>query len=243
MPERTKQFLTYLNDKWENSLPLRTLWEINLSQSGFGPSGGNENKLITNITNILNIYESQGGPDGKGGKYPIRSGLFDQRFDGVQGLTFLAQSITLPTDAFGVDYIMVPNMGFKGGYVGSTKETYQTIDVEFIETNEDIVDNFMRPWALAAGYKGLVEDGDENTHIKADLELTLYTRGSPRDYISTAGSSFGVLQSREWRPRKKYRFLGVVPVSTPGETLSYDPNYTLTRKVSFAFKDYYLAQV
>ena len=231
MPARTQSFLSYLGDNLYNSIPVKSLWELNLSVKG-----GSGSELIKGINNVLNIYEGSGTDRKRFKEIKTGNSIFGVWDDGTPtGLSFLVQSVTLPTDAFGVEYTDTTGLGgFRGGYYGMEREKYQSIDIEFLETFKDVFEFFIRPWSIAVGYKGLIEDGDPNTNLKADMDVTLYSRSE----IGTSQSN-----QKSWSSRKRYHFTGVVPVSVPGETLSYDPvtdKSRVVRQASFAFADYFV---
>lgn len=242
MPRRTEQFLSYLRKSRYNAIPLKNLWEITFSPEVQAPvnqvqsnnNGFGESNLVTSINNVLDIYESTNGVNRR--RFPLRTDLLNIEGDGdINGISFLAQKISLPTDAFNVTYSNNTSMGgFKPGYIGDTREAYTTIDIDFIETYWDIFEYFLRPWAIAASYKGLIEDGDDSTNIKGKMFVTLYDRQGPlSDIVDT------------WEVRKQYVFRGVVPASVPGEVLSYSSSEAsnVVRTASFAFKDYYVVKV
>lgn len=236
MANKIQQFLNFLklgpDGGWSNSIPLKNLWEIKLYNNIIATSSGVRQSIsVTNsIRNVLNFYE---GP-GRGFK-SLRDDLFITFGDGTtNGISFFAQGVTLPTDAVTVDYAQTPGMGgLKPGYYSSDREKYTSIDIEFFESNKDIFEYFIRPWMIATAYKGLIEDGDPTTNIKATIDISLYTKQSPTEYLEG-----GALKLRDWSERKRYRFEGVAPISVPGEQLSYENTFDIKRKASFTFKDY-----
>ena len=157
---KTQQFLAFLkngNDLgWKNSIPLRNLWEVRIYNNFLTtPSGNVSGNIVQSINNILDFYE---GSRNSRGYTVIRNDLLESFGDGTTtGLSFVAQGISLPTDSFGVDYASTPGMGgLKPGYYGMEREKYGSVDIEFIETNKDVFEYFLRPWAIAAAYKGLI---------------------------------------------------------------------------------------
>lgn len=235
MPNKTTQFLTFLGKDWNNSIPLKSLWEVNIYQNPSpGQVGNQPADLVSHISNILNVYEG-------GGATRKRFNTIDANFTRLNGigdtsnLSFLAQKISMPTDSFSVDYTDVPSMGLRGGYFGESRDKYQSVSVSFFETNRDIFEFFLRPWAIAASYKGLVEDGVNSTDIKANMDLKLYSKGSNLDFDPN-----GRTRTADWRLRKIYKFEGVVPISVPGDELSYQATAMgdLVRDVSFTFRTY-----
>jgi hypothetical protein len=242
MPNKTQQFLTYLGKSWYNSIPLKSLWEVRIYQNptvatdrdlGDGPPAP-PTSLVNSIGNVLNLYENAGGVRKR---FTTIEGDFLIEAGTGNNLSFLAQSISMPTDSFGVDYteITAAMGGLRGGYYGENKDTYQSVTVSFLETNRDIFEFFFRPWNIAAGCKGLIEDGDRSTNIKANMDVTLYTKGTNLNF-----DPIGRARTADWQIRKKYSFEGVVPVSVSGEELNYEPTTgtSIVRDVQFTFKSY-----
>lgn len=236
MPRRTEQFLAYLGKNWNNSLPLRNLWEVTFSvpvpraisiNLDEGPvnipaiTQGGAVDLESNIQRVIETYE---GPR----RFSIQKGFFKTQGTGeVSNISFLAQSISLPTDAFDISVSNNDNAGgYRGGYIAGDRTQYQPITISFLETNIDVFEYLLRPWTIACAYKGLIEDGDPSTNIKADMFVTQYSR-----------VGFNV---DTWQERKQYIIKGVIPVTIEGDKLSYDPNDigNIVRSASFAFKDY-----
>jgi hypothetical protein len=240
MPNKTQQFLAYLGKSWENSIPLKSLWEVNITSSPTIKSDGISlsGNITQSISNVLDIYEG-GGPGIKRKRFQtINNDFLILAGDGSgNNLSFLAQSISMPTDSFGVDYteITAGMGGLRGGYFSESKDKYQSVTVSFLETNRDVFEFFFRPWNIAAGCKGLIEDGDENTNIKANMDISLYTKGSRNEFTPK-----GKARTAEWQLRKKYSFEGVVPINVAGEELTYEPTTgtNLVRDVQFTFKSY-----
>jgi len=240
MPNKTQQFLTYLGKSWNNSIPIKSLWEVSITPSIPTPSTNGTNRsgppdLVSNINNILNVYENGGADNTIRKRFTTVDPSFLINEYTTTNLSFLAQKISMPTDSFDVDYTTVPSMGLRGGYYGETRDKYQSVTVSFFETNRDIFEFFLRPWAIAASYKGLVEDNVATTNIKANMKLIQYSKGNRLDF-----DPVGRARTAEWRPRKVYNFEGVVPISVPGDELSYEATTIgdLVRDVSFTFKTY-----
>lgn len=237
MPNKTQQFLTYLGKSWNNSIPLKSLWEVKIYQNPSpGRQGATPGDLIFKIGNVLDLYEG-GGTTRKRFK-TINGEFLNLIGDGTgNNLSFLAQSMSMPTDSFGVDYTdITPGMGgLRGGYFSENKDKYQSVTVSFLETNRDVFEFFFRPWNIAAGCKGLIEDGDETTNIKANMDVTLYTKGSNLDFDPS-----GRTRTADWQPRKKYTFEGIVPINVAGDELTYEPTTgtNLVRDVQFTFRSY-----
>lgn len=221
MPAKTSQFLNLISGRWENSIPLKTLWVltfdnlpnvINNVNTILGPSGGIQGGLLeTERTNSSVI------------KFPIAENNINDEIQGVPNHSLLAQKVVLPNDSVVASYTGNQNMGgLYGGYFSANRENYTGITVSFLETNRDIIDLLFRPWLIASSYMGFIEDPTFN--IKTNINVTVY----------------GKYDTNDWKARKKYVFEGVQPTSVAGDTLSYDKYYNLIRDVTFFFKRYYI---
>lgn len=221
MPDKRAQFLNLISGKWENSIPLKTLWVLTFDNLPgvvknvnliLGPVGGIQGSIIeTERTNSSVI------------KFPIAENNINDEILGVPNHSLLAQKVTLPNDAVVANYTSNSNMGgLYGGYYSANRENYTGVSVSFLETNRDIIDLLFRPWSIAASYVGFIEDPAFN--IKTNMNVTVYGKNTTKD----------------WKARKKYIFEGVLPTTVAGDTLSYEKDYNLIRDVTFFFKRYYL---
>lgn len=221
MPAKTSQFLNLISGKWENSIPLKTLWVLTFDNLPsvidnvnliLGPVGGIQGSILeTERTNSSVI------------KFPIAQNNINDEILGVPNHSLLAQKVTFPNDTIVANYTSNQNMGgLYGGYFSSNRENYNGITVSFLETNRDIIDLLFRPWLIAASYVGFIEDPVLN--IKTNINVTVY----------------GKNDTTEWRARKKYIFEGVQPTMVAGDALSYEKDYSLIRDVTFFFKRYYI---
>ena len=244
MPTVTPQFINYLNQRWGNSIHLPNLWLVTMyaDTTNIGPlNNDTAQSLVLGVNNVLDKYERGSYRGGISPSFPVRGDFFNITGNVKEvytnGISFLAQSVQLPTDTFKVSNSNNDNMGgFRGGYIGADRESYDSVTIDFLETNIDIVDYFIRPWCLAVSYKGLIEDGDAETNVKAFMDLKLFSPATP---APTNPSELPT--PREWEVRKHYSFTGVVPITVPGKELSYGSDIkVISPKVSFAFKDYWI---
>jgi hypothetical protein len=119
--------------------------------------------------------------------------------------------------------------GFIQGITGGVRNPYGSqnkIDITFLENNIDIIDYFIKPWIIASSHKGLIEDGDVNTNMKATIEVYLYARAIHRNGVPAL--------------RKHITFHKCVPFFSDPDAVSYnDLSYgDLTKVVGFAFERY-----
>ena len=213
MPDATSQFLNYISSTWDQTIPLKTLWTLQFTSLP---------QVIRSVDTILAGTERTSSSIAK---FPTNKNISDLSYSNFTASTLLAQKITFPSDGLGVSTTSNNNMGgLFGGYYSTQRENYNSINVEFLETNKDIIDFIMRPWLIAATYKGLIEDNELS--IKTDMIVSLYSK----------------YDENTWAGRKNIRFEGVVPVNTPGDMINYESsvNSAIVKPVSLAFKRYYV---
>ncbi len=213
MPDATSQFLNYISSTWDQTIPLKTLWTLQFTSLP---------QVIRSVDTILAGTERTSSSIAK---FPTNKNISDLSYSNFTASTLLAQKITFPSDGLGVSTTSNSNMGgLFGGYYSTQRENYNSINVEFLETNKDIIDFIMRPWLIAATYKGLIEDSELS--IKTDMIVSLYSK----------------YDENTWAGRKNIRFEGVVPVNTPGDMINYESsvNSAIVKPVSLAFKRYYV---
>jgi hypothetical protein len=159
------------------------------------------------------------------GKFPVDFKISDTIFGNSTIPTLLAQKISFPTDSVSQAYTDNSNMGgLIGGYYTKQRESYNSIQIDFLETNEDIIDYMLRPWVIAVAHKGLIEDGE--TFIKTNLVANMYTR----------------YDEDNWAIRKRVVFEGVAPIGVTGDTLNYEStdNAAIVHPCTFTYKSYYI---
>lgn len=213
MPDATSQFLNYISSTWDQTIPLKTLWTLQFTSLPL---------VIRSVDTILAGTERTSSSIAK---FPTNKNISDLSYSNFTASTLLAQKIQFPSDGLGVSTTSNNNMGgLFGGYYSTQRENYNSINVEFLETNKDIIDFIMRPWLIAATYKGLIEDNELS--IKTDMIVSLYSK----------------YDENTWASRKTIKFEGVVPVNTPGDMINYESsvNSAIIKPASLAFKRYYV---
>lgn len=213
MPDATSQFLNYISSTWDQTIPLKTLWTLQFTSLP---------QVIRSVDTILAGTERTSSSIAK---FPTNKNISDLSYSNFTASTLLAQKIQFPSDSLGVTTTSNNNMGgLFGGYYSTQRENYNSINVEFLETNKDIIDFIMRPWLIAATYKGLIEDNELS--IKTDMIVSLYSK----------------YDENTWASRKTIKFEGVVPVNTPGDMINYESsvNSAIIKPASLAFKRYYV---
>ena len=220
-----------LFQEWDHDLPLKFLWALDFSNANGQPS-------MKDIGDNINLWLMEANE-----RWPVMPTLMDDQTDSRTGVGYLlAQRVAFPNESFGVSTLPVNRSGgFVAGYVGDRRSDYGSsnkVDISFLETNIDIIDFFIKPWIVAASYKGLIEDDDRP--IKCNITATLYSRAI--DYYNNkwASSQDSTRRTVEYTARKQVSFKNCVPVNVEGDQISYGELSfdELIKTVSFVFSHY-----
>lgn len=134
------------------------------------------------------------------------------------GNILVAQEVTLPneTSSF-VPLVMENTGGFLPGYGLNSRAHFMDrgIAVNFLETQMDIEHNFFRPWIIAIGIKGLIEEG---VSLKGSMTVKQFTNNGT--FI------------------KGFRFKKVFPVAVEPYTLNYENTDFKIKSVTFGCENY-----
>ena len=221
-----------LFQEWEHDLPLKFLWALDFSNANGQPS---MRDVGNNIKSWLQEVEQN--------NWSVYPTLMDDQTDSRSGIGYLlAQQVAFPNESFGVSTLPVSRSGgFVAGYVGDRRSDYGSsnkVDISFLETNRDIIDYFIKPWIVAASYKGLIEDDDRP--IKCNITATLYSRAN--DYYSNKwfSSQDSTRRTVDYSLRKQINFKNCMPVNVEGDQISYGELSfeELVKTVSFVFSHY-----
>jgi hypothetical protein len=136
------------------------------------------------------------------------------------GNILVAQEVSLPVESSSFDpYPSGNNMGgFLPPYGLGARSNFlndRQLAVDFLETGVDLEHNYFRPWMIAVGIKGLVEQG---VSLKANMEVRQY---------ANSGAFI-----------KGFKFNKVFPTAVEGFTLNYIDTDIKTKSVTFACQNY-----
>lgn len=135
------------------------------------------------------------------------------------GNILVAQEVGLPSESSGFAALESGSAmgGFLPGYALNSRENFlsRSFTVNFLETQTDLEHNFFRPWMIAIGIKGLIEDG---ASLKGNMSVKQYTNN-------------GQLM-------KGFRFNKVFPTAVEGFTLNYSDTEFRIKSVTFACENY-----
>lgn len=134
------------------------------------------------------------------------------------GNILVAQEVSLPDEqaAFGTSSVNTAG-GFLPSYIMNNRGDFlsRQLSVNILETNQDLEQNYFRPWMIAIGIKGLIENGP---NLKGNMVIKQYdNRGNLR---------------------KGFKFNKVFPKSVEGYTLNYENTDYKIKSVTFAFQNY-----
>ena len=222
-----------LHQNWISDLPLKFLWTVDFSTR----TGNNTTDLGNNISRVLNKYERRDSDFWK-----VNSNQLKDQSDpsGTLGL-IVAQTIAFPGESFNIITKSTGEMGgFIPAYIGGERSAYGSqnrVDITFLETNVDIIDNFIKPWIIACSHRGLIEDDNVSEDIKCNITVDLFTR----DKSSYRNSVDSLIKFKSrFEPRKRIQFYNAVPYNVEGDSISYG-ELTETdwkKTVAFAFSHY-----
>lgn len=130
-----------------------------------------------------------------------------------------AQEVTLPNESSNFQSVTMGSAmgGFLPTYGLESRSDFlsRNFTVNFLETSLDLEHNYFRPWMIAVGIKGLIEQG-------ANLKSTLEVRQYKND-----GSFL-----------KGFRFTKAYPTAVEGFTLNYNDTDFKIKSVTFACENY-----
>jgi hypothetical protein len=107
--------------------------------------------------------------------------------------------------------------GFLPGYAMDSRSDFlsRSFSINFLETRRDLEHEFFRPWSIALGIKGLIEQG---VNLKATITVKQY---------NNAGQF-----------RKGFQFYKAFPTNVEGFNLDYNNTDYPIKSVTFACENY-----
>lgn len=131
-----------------------------------------------------------------------------------------AQAVVLPPESSNFSPIVGGGGsygGFLPGYAMNSRSDFlsRSFSVNFLETKNDLEHDFFRPWMIALGINGLVEDG---SGLKSTITVKQYTN--------------------QGEFRKGFKFKKAFPTAVEGFTLDYNNTDFPIKSVTFACENY-----
>jgi hypothetical protein len=131
-----------------------------------------------------------------------------------------AQSVTIPTESSNFSPMVAGNSygGYLPGYALDSRADFLTrsFSINFLETRQDLEHEYFRPWMIAIGIKGLVEQGQ---NLKSTITVKQYTN--------------------QGQLRKGFQFKKAFPTAVEGFTMDYQNTDFPIKSVTFACENYY----
>ena len=196
MPPKINDFLAAFSGDNRYCLSLPVLWTVDIG----GVSNGSINSMLQCAGEA---WSSSMVPDSMT----------------VNGNILPAQEVAIPNEAS--SFIATNSGSGMGGFLpGLALDSRldflnRTFTVNFLETRMDLEHEFFRPWAIAIGIKGLVEQG---VNLKANIKV--------KQYDNQGGF------------RKGYEFYKAFPTNVEGFTLNYENTDFIIKTVTFACQNY-----
>lgn len=201
--------------EWDYNFPLTTQWGVVIQ-----PDAGN------GLFNIIRKYTQIDATNffiSPSIQQKILGEKSNPKFDEL-GLYF-AQSVDIPKEGFDSKSVGIDNSGgYIKGLVGGDRLDISSklLSISFLETNLDFGSGLIRPWIIAASYKGLINLGVSNS-IKSEITIREFTRAN----------------LSEKKPLRKYHiFKGCVPVDINEKKLKYDGEEIRTDTVNWIYEEY-----
>jgi len=214
-PSLVNNFLDLLGGDWAYALPLKTQWTVVIQPD----AGNNLFSIIGDYTDV-DVHNFKVSPS-------IQTKLLNNKTQpNIDGLgLYFAQSVKMPKESFTVGSAGVDGMAgyLKGSIAGDRLDNIgRHLNIDFLETNVDFVEGLIRPWIIAASYKGLIDIGTGNS-IKSTITVREFTRES----------------GKSKKPERiNHIFTGCVPIDIPEKILKYDTEEPLINSVSWIYNHY-----
>jgi hypothetical protein len=131
----------------------------------------------------------------------------------------VAQEVTIPNESSSFQAINSGSGmgGFLPSYGLDSRSDFlsRSFTINFLETNKDLEHEYIRPWMIALGIKGLVEEG---VSLKSTITV--------RQYTNTG------------KLKKGFKFIKAFPINVEGFTLNYNNTDFTIKSVTFACQNY-----
>lgn len=190
-------------ETWSGSIPNQFMWLLLF-----------DNFPAAVSTSMLQHHEPVGEANGIGNNIDknlaVSTDYLNQR---VAGCVF-AQGVALPGETVGYNRAKVANQrGFIGGLHTDTRQDFEPLTIQFLETNTSFIDFVIRPWTILTGHLGLVaRPGDIPENGETDIR-NIKTNITVIQLAKT-------YQQRSSVQRKVWRFYNVTPASLDQSQLS-----------------------
>lgn len=136
----------------------------------------------------------------------------------------LAQAVNIPGESLITSYEGTQSNGFIRSRVGLGRQDFEALNISFLQTNVNFVDNVVRPWTVMTGHLGMIAR-PKNKKYRCDT-VTIHRLG-----FESPDKPLIQLQT--------FYFHGVCPIAVEGEQLNYTATgNSITKGASFAYQWY-----
>jgi len=229
-PELGGQIPFFLNtflSKPASALPKGAQWVLSFDGVYNPPINGraNSNVPIDPRNTVVPVTAILNGVGFEPQRWDIREGLetlLVKDYQQTKGCLF-AQSVQLPGESTVANPEGIQTNGYIRTFSGGGRSSFQPLQVNFLDTNVNFVDNVLRPWTIATGHLGLIAREDKLNYRGI---ITVYKLGvlTYNQFPYVAG---------------KYTFYGVCPIEVSGDEYTYtSTNFPNTRSATFIYHYY-----
>jgi len=136
-----------------------------------------------------------------------------------------AQGFSSPTENVDIarqNVLSGPSGGLIGGLTSAGRAPFNSLDIDFLETNSSFIDFVIRPWVALIGHYGLINrDPNSAQNVKADISAVLFDKNNNNNI------------------RKIFSFKGCAPTGVGTIAHVYgDDRASTANKVSFQYNTY-----
>lgn len=188
------EFTTAFSGERKFFLHLPVLWTVSID----GISNGSINSILSDA----------------GEKWKANTNPSDYT---KSGNILISQEVSIPNESsnFSAMESGAGMGGFLPGYALNSRSNFldRGFTINFLETEIDLIHNFITPWMIAVGINGLV-----GSKLKGNVEVRQFTNSG--------------------KLMKGYKFKKVFPTNVEGFTLNYDSTDFKIKSVTFACENY-----
>ena len=206
-------FLTSM-ESWIASIPLRTQFIAIIDQ------------IPRSVTTDL-MVKLEGNTDGGKKNFDIdqaKKVTGSYALQNVVGCIFLT-GVNIPSESLASTTVDIgQNRGFIPGNILQGRSGFQSVTLQFRETNTSFTDFVMRPWLIAAAHAGYVARPiNDPMNVKCNITIIQFSR---------------TYQKLSMIPRKIWQFYNCVPLDVNIRNLSYDQEMVENYDVPFMYDHY-----
>ena len=201
-------------ESWIASIPLRTQFIAIIDQ------------IPRSVTTDL-MVKLEGNTDGGKKNFDIdqaKKVTGSYALQNVVGCIFLT-GVSIPSESLNSGTVDIgQNRGFIPGNILQGRSGFQSVTLQFRETNTSFTDFVMRPWLIAAAHAGYVARPiNDPMNVKCNITIIQFSR---------------TYQKLSMIPRKIWQFYNCVPLDVNTRNLSYDSEIVENYDVPFMYDHY-----